>query len=151
MDKFNYYPRSSTASRGTAEDLFFDGFIFIHLPPGFSTQRSFPTVVNHGFLHSDHFVMRRINITRRSCSFPVSGGSGSISPPSSSLSFVHWYEKEPLFLVLSAQLSRIIWNISQKNFRKMQKHEQQTTNTCTHTHTDLVVAMVRVRKCPRQG
>lgn len=104
------YPRSSATSRGTRNDLFFDGLIFIHLPPGFSTQRSFPSIINHSFLNSNHFVTRRINITRWSRSFPVPGSSCSISPPSSSLSFVHWHEKKPLFLVLLAQLSRIIWN-----------------------------------------
>lgn len=67
-----------------------DGSVLIHLPFGFPSGRSFPYVEHHGFLHPNDFVVRRVNVARRTRGLPITTSRGSVGSASPGFSLLTW-------------------------------------------------------------
>lgn len=78
--------------------------VLIHLPFGFSSHRGLPFVEHHGFLHSNDFVIRRVNIARRTCCFPIPTSCGSAGSPSPGFPLLTGRKEKPLLRVSTTKL-----------------------------------------------
>ena len=94
---------------------FFNGSVLIHFPFGFSSSGRLPFIENHGFLHSNHPIIRRIHIARRACCFPVPRNCSSAWSSSPSFSLLSWRKEKPLLSISSTHLS---WNLCKHNKQK---------------------------------
>jgi hypothetical protein len=102
------YRRSCTTGNG---GLSFDGFVFIHLPLGFSPVWSSSVVENHGPFHTNHTIVGRVDIIRRPGGFPVPICCESPRSPPSGFTLLSRDEEEPLLRVSITQHSRKLWLI----------------------------------------
>ena len=83
----------------------FNSSVFIHLPFGLLTSRSFPFVKHHCFLHPNDFIIRRVNVARRTCGLPIARSCGSVGSTSSDFSFLSRRKEKPLLCISLTQLS----------------------------------------------
>jgi len=87
---------------GLGRDM--DGSVFIHLPFGFCSHRCFSFVEDHGFLHPNDFVVRRVNIARRTCSLPIPTSCGSAGSASPGFPLLTGRKEKPLLRVPTTKL-----------------------------------------------
>lgn len=85
--------------------VYTDCSIFVHFPFGFLHSTRPPFIKHHCLLQSNYFVIRRVDICRRTGGFPVAIGGGPAWPSSLCFPFLSRHKKEPLLSVPTTKLT----------------------------------------------